>query len=169
MQPQQQQQQQPQQTSILPPKVVTQPVIRQTVGAPPPTIYTESQINDFVSKCRTFLTTLLRLAEKQAPEKLPMVRTCIQELLVKRFYFFHPLSNLRSSIDSSRSGRNDRSRIVYSTAPYVVQISATHISGAVLQGNCSTALDIYRKRRANQRYLASAEKLTDFFCRVSTS
>ena len=84
------QQQQPQQTTILPPKVVTQPVIRQTVG-PQPTVYTESQINDFVAKCRTFLTTLLRLAEKQAPEKLPMVRSCIQELLVKFFstFFFN--------------------------------------------------------------------------------
>ena len=72
-----------QQTSILPGKMVTQPVVRQTVNAPPSSVYTESQINDFVSKCRTFLTTLLRLAEKQAPEKLPMVRSCIQELLVE--------------------------------------------------------------------------------------
>lgn len=71
-----------QQSSLIPTKVITQPVVRQTVGAPQTTTYTESQINDFVSKCRTFLTTLLRLAEKQAPEKLPMVRSCIQELLV---------------------------------------------------------------------------------------
>ena len=64
--------------------MVTQPVIRQTVGGQATSsVYTESQINDFVSKCRTFLTTLLRLAEKQAPEKLPMVRSCIQELLVE--------------------------------------------------------------------------------------
>lgn len=27
------------------------------------------------------MTTLLKLAEKQAPEKLPMVRSCIQDLL----------------------------------------------------------------------------------------
>ena len=70
-----------QQSSVIPTKVITQPVVRQTVPAQQ-TTYTESQINDFVSKCRTFLTTLLRLAEKQAPEKLPMVRSCIQELLV---------------------------------------------------------------------------------------
>jgi hypothetical protein len=80
--PAQQQQQQQQQPCILASKVVTQPVVRQTVGAPQTTVYTESQINDIVLKCRTFLTTLLRLAEKQAPEKLPMVRSCIQELLV---------------------------------------------------------------------------------------
>ena len=72
-----------QQSTVMPTKVITQPVVRQTVTAQPTTTqYTESQINDFVSKCRTFLTTLLRLAEKQAPEKLPMVRSCIQELLV---------------------------------------------------------------------------------------
>ncbi|CAF0787250.1 unnamed protein product [Adineta steineri] len=72
-----------QQSSVIPTKVITQPVVRQTVGSQQATTttYTESQINDFVSKCRTFLTTLLRLAEKQAPEKLPMVRSCIQELL----------------------------------------------------------------------------------------
>ncbi|UJR28048.1 hypothetical protein I4U23_009304 [Adineta vaga] len=72
------------QSNVVPTKVITQPVVRQTVGAPQTTTtatYTESQINDFVSKCRTFLTTLLRLAEKQAPEKLPMVRSCIQQLL----------------------------------------------------------------------------------------
>ena len=74
--------QQQQHMSLLQPKVNTQPVIRQTVSAQPSSSYTESQINDFVSKCRTFLSTLLRLAEKQAPEKLPMVRSCIQELLV---------------------------------------------------------------------------------------
>ncbi|CAF3469297.1 unnamed protein product [Rotaria socialis] len=68
-------------SSLIPTKVITQPVVRQTVTAQQTTQYTESQINDFVSKCRTFLTTLLRLAEKQAPEKLPMVRSCIQELL----------------------------------------------------------------------------------------
>jgi hypothetical protein len=72
-----------QQSSVVPTKVITQPVVRQTVTSQQTTTtYTESQINDFVSKCRTFLTTLLRLAEKQAPEKLPMVRSCIQELLV---------------------------------------------------------------------------------------
>jgi len=72
-----------QQSSVIPTKLVTQPVVRQTVTSQQTTTtYTESQINDFVSKCRTFLTTLLRLAEKQAPEKLPMVRSCIQELLV---------------------------------------------------------------------------------------
>jgi hypothetical protein len=76
------QQQQQQQSSVIPTKLVTQPVVRQTVTSQQTTTYTESQINDFVSKCRTFLTTLLRLAEKQAPEKLPMVRSCIQELLV---------------------------------------------------------------------------------------
>ncbi|CAF2134598.1 unnamed protein product [Rotaria magnacalcarata] len=68
-------------SSLMPTKVITQPVVRQTVTSQQTTQYTESQINDFVSKCRTFLTTLLRLAEKQAPEKLPMVRSCIQELL----------------------------------------------------------------------------------------
>ncbi|CAF2899112.1 unnamed protein product [Rotaria sp. Silwood2] len=72
------------QSSVIPTKIITQPV-RQTVTSQQTTTtsttYTESQINDFVSKCRTFLTTLLRLAEKQAPEKLPMVRSCIQELL----------------------------------------------------------------------------------------
>jgi hypothetical protein len=71
-----------QQSSVIPTKVITQPVVRQTVTSQQTPTYTESQINDFVSKCRTFLTTLLRLAEKQAPEKLPMVRSCIQELLV---------------------------------------------------------------------------------------
>lgn len=74
-----------QQSPIMPTRVIAQPVVRQTVTAQPTTTYTESQINDFVSKCRTFLTTLLRLAEKQAPEKLPMVRSCIQELLVFLF------------------------------------------------------------------------------------
>jgi hypothetical protein len=76
-----------QQSSVIPTKVITHPVVRQTVTPQQTTTtatYTESQINDFVSKCRTFLTTLLRLAEKQAPEKLPMVRSCIQELLVFR-------------------------------------------------------------------------------------
>jgi hypothetical protein len=71
-----------QQSSVIPTKLITQPVVRQTVTSQQTATYTESQINDFVSKCRTFLTTLLRLAEKQAPEKLPMVRSCIQELLV---------------------------------------------------------------------------------------
>ncbi|UJR21387.1 hypothetical protein I4U23_024478 [Adineta vaga] len=70
-----------QQTSILPTKLVAQPVVRQTVTAPQAPKFTEAQINDFVGKCRTFLTTLLKLAEKQAPEKLPMVRSCIQDLL----------------------------------------------------------------------------------------
>ena len=74
------------QSTVIPTKVITQSVVRQTVGTPQTGAtshtYTESQINDFVSKCRTFLTTLLRLAEKQAPEKLPMVRSCIQQLLV---------------------------------------------------------------------------------------
>lgn len=71
-----------QQTSIVPTKLVTQQVVRQTVAAPPQTPrFTEQQISDFVAKCRTFLTTLLKLAEKQAPEKLPMVKTCIQHLL----------------------------------------------------------------------------------------
>ncbi|CAF0799115.1 unnamed protein product [Rotaria sordida] len=74
------------QSSVIPTKFIAQPVVRQTVTSQQTTsasttTYTESQINDFVSKCRTFLTTLLRLAEKQAPEKLPMVRSCIQELL----------------------------------------------------------------------------------------
>ncbi|CAF0944184.1 unnamed protein product [Adineta ricciae] len=73
------------QSNVIPAKVITQSVVRQTVGTPQTGAtshtYTESQINDFVSKCRTFLTTLLRLAEKQAPEKLPMVRSCIQQLL----------------------------------------------------------------------------------------
>lgn len=69
-------------SSVIPAKVIAQPVVRQTVTSQQSSQYTESQINDFVSKCRTFLTTLLRLAEKQAPEKLPMVRSCIQELLV---------------------------------------------------------------------------------------
>jgi hypothetical protein len=80
-----------QQSSIMPAKLVTQPVVRQTVTSQQTTTYTESQINDFVSKCRTFLTTLLRLAEKQAPEKLPMVRSCIQELLVltKKLYYLN--------------------------------------------------------------------------------
>jgi hypothetical protein len=73
---------QQQSSSVIPTKLITQPVVRQTVTSQQTTTYTESQINDFVSKCRTFLTTLLRLAEKQAPEKLPMVRSCIQELLV---------------------------------------------------------------------------------------
>jgi hypothetical protein len=76
------------QSSVIPTKVITQPVVRQTVvSQQTATPYTESQINDFVSKCRTFLTTLLRLAEKQAPEKLPMVRSCIQELLVLKILF----------------------------------------------------------------------------------
>ena len=71
-----------QQASIIPAKLVAQPVVRQTVTAPAQAPkFTESQINDFVAKCRTFLTTLLKLAEKQAPEKLPMVKTCIQHLL----------------------------------------------------------------------------------------
>ena len=70
-----------QQTSILPTKLVAQPIVRQTVAAPQTPKFTEAQINDFVGKCRTFLTTLLKLAEKQAPEKLPMVRSCIQDLL----------------------------------------------------------------------------------------
>ncbi|CAF4332396.1 unnamed protein product, partial [Adineta steineri] len=71
-----------QQSSILPTKVVTQPVVRQTVVAPQQAPkFTDAQISDFVGKCRTFLTTLLKLAEKQAPEKLPMVRSCIQDLL----------------------------------------------------------------------------------------
>ncbi|CAF3403495.1 unnamed protein product [Rotaria socialis] len=70
-----------QQSSILPAKLVTQPVVRQTVTAQQAPKFTEAQINDFVAKCRTFLTTLLKLAEKQAPEKLPMVRSCIQDLL----------------------------------------------------------------------------------------
>jgi hypothetical protein len=70
-----------QQSSILPTKLVAQPVVRQTVTAQQAPKFTESQINDFVAKCRTFLTTLLKLAEKQAPEKLPMVKTCIQHLL----------------------------------------------------------------------------------------
>ncbi|CAF1382704.1 unnamed protein product, partial [Didymodactylos carnosus] len=48
--------------------------------------FTESQVIDFVSKCRTFLTTLLKLAEKQAPDKLPMVKQCIQDLLVSIRY-----------------------------------------------------------------------------------
>lgn len=70
-----------QQSSILPAKLVAQPVVRQTVPAQQTAKFTEAQINDFVAKCRTFLTTLLKLAEKQAPEKLPMVRSCIQDLL----------------------------------------------------------------------------------------
>ncbi|CAF0876379.1 unnamed protein product [Adineta ricciae] len=70
-----------QQTSILPTKLVAQPIVRQTVATPQTPKFTEAQINDFVGKCRTFLTTLLKLAEKQAPEKLPMVRSCIQDLL----------------------------------------------------------------------------------------
>ncbi|CAF2034239.1 unnamed protein product [Rotaria magnacalcarata] len=70
-----------QQSSILPTKLVTQPVVRQTVTAQQAPKFTDAQINDFVAKCRTFLTTLLKLAEKQAPEKLPMVRSCIQDLL----------------------------------------------------------------------------------------
>jgi hypothetical protein len=72
---------QQQQSSILPTKLVAQPVVRQTVTAQQAPKFTDSQINDFVAKCRTFLTTLLKLAEKQAPEKLPMVKTCIQHLL----------------------------------------------------------------------------------------
>lgn len=70
-----------QQGSILPAKLVPQPVVRQTVAPSQAPRFTEAQINDFVAKCRTFLTTLLKLAEKQAPEKLPMVKTCIQHLL----------------------------------------------------------------------------------------
>jgi len=70
-----------QQSSILPTKLVAQPVVRQTVAAQQTPKFTDAQINDFVGKCRTFLTTLLKLAEKQAPEKLPMVRSCIQDLL----------------------------------------------------------------------------------------
>ncbi|CAF1336647.1 unnamed protein product [Rotaria sordida] len=70
-----------QQSSILPTKIVAQPVIRQTVTSQQTQKFTDAQINDFVAKCRTFLTTLLKLAEKQAPEKLPMVRSCIQDLL----------------------------------------------------------------------------------------
>ncbi|CAF0978456.1 unnamed protein product [Rotaria sp. Silwood1] len=70
-----------QQSSILPTKIVAQPVVRQTVTAQQTPKFTDAQINDFVAKCRTFLTTLLKLAEKQAPEKLPMVRSCIQDLL----------------------------------------------------------------------------------------
>jgi hypothetical protein len=69
------------QPSILPTKLVAQPVVRQTVNTQQTPKFTEAQINDFVAKCRTFLTTLLKLAEKQAPEKLPMVRSCIQDLL----------------------------------------------------------------------------------------
>ncbi|CAF0874253.1 unnamed protein product, partial [Didymodactylos carnosus] len=56
-------------------------VIQQQKLQPQQTTFTESQVIDFVSKCRTFLTTLLKLAEKQAPDKLPMVKQCIQELL----------------------------------------------------------------------------------------
>lgn len=70
-----------QQSSILPTKLVAQSVVRQTVAAQQTPKFTDAQINDFVGKCRTFLTTLLKLAEKQAPEKLPMVRSCIQDLL----------------------------------------------------------------------------------------
>jgi hypothetical protein len=77
-----------QQTSIMPAKLVAQPVVRQTVASQQTPAFTESQINDFVSKCRTFLTTLLKLAEKQAPEKLPMVRQCIQDLLVFDVFFY---------------------------------------------------------------------------------
>lgn len=69
------------QTTIIPNKLVPQPVVRQTVPTAPATKFTDQQINDFVAKCRTFLITLLKLAEKQAPEKLPMVRKCIQDLL----------------------------------------------------------------------------------------
>ncbi|CAF4053919.1 unnamed protein product [Rotaria sp. Silwood1] len=46
------------------------------------TTFTQSQIDSFTSKCRLFLLTLLRLTEKQAPEKLPIVRSCVQDLLV---------------------------------------------------------------------------------------
>ncbi|CAF3886929.1 unnamed protein product [Rotaria sp. Silwood1] len=45
------------------------------------TTFTQSQIDSFTSKCRFFLLTLLRLTEKQAPEKLPIVRSCVQDLL----------------------------------------------------------------------------------------
>lgn len=75
-----------QQPTIVPTTIVATPV-GTTVGPrqPAPTTggqkLTEQQINDFVAKCRTFLLTLLRLAEKQAPDKLPMVRSCIQDLL----------------------------------------------------------------------------------------
>jgi len=71
-----------QQMTVIPNKLVPQPVVRQTVpSAAPAAKFTDQQINDFVAKCRTFLITLLKLAEKQAPEKLPMVRKCIQDLL----------------------------------------------------------------------------------------
>jgi hypothetical protein len=70
-----------QQSSILPTKLVAQPVVRQTIAPQQTLKFTEVQITGFVAKCRTFLTTLLKLAEKQAPDKLPMVRSCIQELL----------------------------------------------------------------------------------------
>ena len=62
-------------------RIVGQNVVRQTAPSQPTSKFTESQIRDFVAKCRTFLITLLKLAEKQAPEKLPMVRSCIQDLL----------------------------------------------------------------------------------------
>jgi hypothetical protein len=68
-------------TTIVQNKLVAQPVIRQTVPTVQVPKFTETQINDIVAKCRTFLITLLKLAEKQAPEKLPMVRSCIQDLL----------------------------------------------------------------------------------------
>lgn len=121
-----------QQSPIMPTKVITQPVVRQTVIAQPTTTYTESQINDFVSKCRTFLTTLLRLAEKQAPEKLPMVRTCIQELLVYHFKRNQAISNPSSSL-----GWYNRSRIIHSTTTHLVQITTTYLSGSILQGKNS--------------------------------
>ncbi|CAF4211878.1 unnamed protein product, partial [Rotaria sp. Silwood2] len=77
------------QSSVIPTKIITQPV-RQTVTSQQTTTtsttYTESQINDFVSKCRTFLTTLLRLAEKQAPEKLPMDGTIDPESFTQRLH-----------------------------------------------------------------------------------
>ena len=64
-----------------PTKLVAQPVVSRSVPSVQAPKFTDTQINDFVAKCRTFLLTLLKLAEKQAPEKLPMVRSCIQDLL----------------------------------------------------------------------------------------
>ena len=71
----------PQQSTVVPTSLVAKPVVRQTVPTTTGQRYTETQIRDFVAKCRTFLLTLLKLAEKQAPDKLPMVRSCIQDLL----------------------------------------------------------------------------------------
>ncbi|CAF2955247.1 unnamed protein product [Rotaria sp. Silwood2] len=70
-----------QQPSVIPFQFIQQSDVRQAHTLQQRTTYTEHQINDLISKCRVFLLTLLKLTEKQSREKLPIVRSCIQDLL----------------------------------------------------------------------------------------